>query len=342
MFTDILLDSSPNRGPWLTRRVGRISSLAALAAFALGAEVTPRLPWFPSSWSWLEGGVACAFAALFYSLMVFFVVADARRVGLRPGGWGAAVLLLNVPGFVGYLISAARRTGDWRRIALPLAYSFEALLLAFCVAMPLVSTAALGRLSVVTPVPPPPLGSGRRAKPPARRVTRRPVEDSILRAPNQVPRVTVPVTDAPNPAADADMQGPIALIPGGDVNGVPYSSFGGGESVPRPPDTGPAKPSGPVKRIVQSQGVEMARLIYGPKPEYPRLAIMTRTEGTVRLKAIIGQDGTIQDLKVLDGPPLLVNAAVQAVGRWRYQPTLLNQQPVEVETEIEVKFKLAE
>jgi protein TonB len=62
----------------------------------------------------------------------------------------------------------------------------------------------------------------------------------------------------------------------------------------------------------------------------------------VEFEAVIGRDGTIEDLKVLRGHPLLVKAALEAVRQWRYQPTLLNGEPIEVVTEITVNFKLAE
>jgi protein TonB len=62
----------------------------------------------------------------------------------------------------------------------------------------------------------------------------------------------------------------------------------------------------------------------------------------VEFEAVIGKDGTIEDLKLLRGHPLLVKAALDAVRRWRYQPTLLNGEPIEVVTEITVNFKLAE
>jgi protein TonB len=75
---------------------------------------------------------------------------------------------------------------------------------------------------------------------------------------------------------------------------------------------------------------------------YPRLAIMAHVQGTVVLQAILGNDGTVQDLKVLSGPPLLISAALDAVRTWRYQPTLLNSEPVDVLTEIDVKFSLGE
>jgi protein TonB len=87
---------------------------------------------------------------------------------------------------------------------------------------------------------------------------------------------------------------------------------------------------------------EAAKYIYQPNPQYPPLAVQARIQGTVRLGAIIGKDGTVQDLKVLSGHPFLVKPAMQAVANWRYEPWLLNGMPVEVETEIEVKFKLRE
>jgi protein TonB len=62
----------------------------------------------------------------------------------------------------------------------------------------------------------------------------------------------------------------------------------------------------------------------------------------VEFEAVIGKDGTIEDVKVLRGHSLLVKAALEAVQRWRYQPTLLNGEPIEVVTEITVNFKLAE
>jgi protein TonB len=88
--------------------------------------------------------------------------------------------------------------------------------------------------------------------------------------------------------------------------------------------------------------VQEAKLIDGPRPAYPTIAKTTRTQGLVRIQAIIAVDGTIRNLKVISGPPLLVNAAVEAVSRWRYQPTLLSGNAVEVITEIDVNFTLAQ
>jgi protein TonB len=73
-------------------------------------------------------------------------------------------------------------------------------------------------------------------------------------------------------------------------------------------------------------------------PSYPKLASMAHIAGTVRLKAVIGRDGTVEDLTLISGHPLLIQAAEAAVKQWIYKPTLLNGVPVEVETEIAVHF----
>lgn len=87
--------------------------------------------------------------------------------------------------------------------------------------------------------------------------------------------------------------------------------------------------------------VAAAKLIYGPAPTYPRIAVAARSQGTVRLEAVIATDGKIRNLRVVSGPPLLMNAALEAVQQWRYHPTLLNGVAVEVLTEIDVNFALS-
>jgi len=77
-------------------------------------------------------------------------------------------------------------------------------------------------------------------------------------------------------------------------------------------------------------------------PVYPPLARQARISGTVRLEAVIALSGVVQSLRVASGHPLLARAALDAVRQWVYQPTLLNGEPVEVLTQIDVNFKLAE
>jgi protein TonB len=86
--------------------------------------------------------------------------------------------------------------------------------------------------------------------------------------------------------------------------------------------------------------VMVSNLISQTSPTYPPLAKLARQQGTVSLQAIIGTDGTVQDLSVISGPPLLIAAAMDAVKTWVYRPTLLNGAPVVVVTTIDVNFSL--
>jgi len=95
-------------------------------------------------------------------------------------------------------------------------------------------------------------------------------------------------------------------------------------------------------RLTVSGDQQQAKLVSRVTPTYPPLAKQARIQGVVRLSAVIGKTGSIQDLKVVSGHPLLVQAALDAVKQWVYQPTLLNGQPVEVITTIDVNFTLAE
>ena len=77
------------------------------------------------------------------------------------------------------------------------------------------------------------------------------------------------------------------------------------------------------------------------QPLYPALAKQARIQGTVRLQAVIAKNGSVEELQVISGHPLLVQAALDAVKQWRYRPTLLNGEPVEVVTTIDVVFTLS-
>jgi protein TonB len=100
-----------------------------------------------------------------------------------------------------------------------------------------------------------------------------------------------------------------------------------------------AAPSGP---IPVSQGVQMAKLVRKVIPEYPVLAKTARVSGVVHLLGVIAKDGSIQNLQVISGHPLLARAALDAVKQWIFQPTLLNGQPVEVIAPIDVNFTLGQ
>ena len=95
------------------------------------------------------------------------------------------------------------------------------------------------------------------------------------------------------------------------------------------------------KKLSISSGVMVGNLLEKTMPQYPVIAKAARIQGTVVLQATISQNGLIQNLRVISGPPLLQQAAIDAVRSWRYKPYLLNGEPVEVETTINVVFNLA-
>lgn len=94
--------------------------------------------------------------------------------------------------------------------------------------------------------------------------------------------------------------------------------------------------------IQQSEGVQSGLLVYRVDPRYPQIAISAGISGTVELRAIIGRDGRVRSVEVLSGSALLAPAAVAAVREWRYRPTLLNGEAVEVETHVTVHFVLGQ
>ncbi len=96
----------------------------------------------------------------------------------------------------------------------------------------------------------------------------------------------------------------------------------------------------PPKRITVGGRVQERMLVEQVAPKYPPLAKQARISGTVRFTALIGKDGYVESLTLVSGHPLLVGAAKEAVERWRYKPTLLNGEPVEVVTQIDVNFTL--
>lgn len=81
-------------------------------------------------------------------------------------------------------------------------------------------------------------------------------------------------------------------------------------------------------------------LIHRVEPVYPVLAKQTHREGRVELRAIIGTDGTIRSLQIVSGDPLFLMSAKEAVEQWRYKPTVLNGQPVEIDTYITVIYSM--
>jgi protein TonB len=102
--------------------------------------------------------------------------------------------------------------------------------------------------------------------------------------------------------------------------------------------TPPPPPPPPPQRIRQGGNVQQAMLLSQVKPIYPPDAKEARIQGVVVLEAVVSKEGDVQSVNVISGHPLLQQAAIDAVSQWKYKPTLLNGQPVEVVTTITVNF----
>jgi len=220
-----------------------------------------------------------------------------------------------------------------------LSFVFQAGFLAVLILIPLIYTEALPKtmmatLLVAPPPPPPP------PPPPAATpvVHVKPqvhlIDAGKLVAPKVIPKDIKIIKEEAEP--DMGAVGGVGVpggVAGGSMGGVLGGVMGGIGAAPPPPKVAPS-------RIRQGGNVQAAKLINRVHPGYPPLARQTRISGTVRLHAIIGKDGTVRELTLESGHPLLVQAALDAVRQWRYQPTLLNGEPVEVDTTIDVIFSL--
>ena len=168
---------------------------------------------------------------------------------------------------------------------------------------------------------------------------------SQLIAPKTIPKQVAIVKDLEELPPPTEVAGVVGGVPGGVPGGVVGGVIGGLPSIappppPPPPKAEPPKPATP-RRVRMGGNVEAAKLIREVQPEYPVLARDARIQGTVRLTAVIAKNGSVQDLSLLSGQPLLVPAAMNAVRKWVYKPTYLNGNPVEVETEVDVRFSLS-
>jgi periplasmic protein TonB len=234
------------------------------------------------------------------------------------------------------------RARNLRRKALVISVVLEALLLGAMLLWPLITPAVLPGLFNVTPSPPYRGGGGSAEKPATPHVhpptsSSRPMPCLFCAKP-AAPTPTRPFNDASTSSADTApgvgdggmdaAAGPGAWIPGAtEQTGMPIEI-----KHPEPPQH-----QAPLHR---SEGVMAAALIHKVQPQYPDSARALHLAGAVYLRAIISTDGTVRQLEVISGNPILANAALQAVRQWRYQPTRLNGEPVEVETFITVNFVL--
>jgi len=196
------------------------------------------------------------------------------------------------------------------------------------------------------PVPPgpPPKGDLAKQRTTARVVPRAEFHGFI--APAHIPTRVTLIDDAPAASyvtgvPNGDPRGSEQGIPGAFFRDLPANAVR--VEPPAVPVVAPPKPASPPeepKRFRQGGQVQLGRLIRKLEPSYPSLARTARVSGTVQLEAVVGTDGRVRDVKVLNGSPLLARAAVDAVSQWVYEPSRLNGELVEIIANIAVTFKL--
>jgi protein TonB len=216
-------------------------------------------------------------------------------------------------------------------------FILEAVIVGIMVLIPLLFTEALPKaqlmMALVAPPPPPPP-----PPPPAEVHVVKQVQTDLvngqLRTPTKIPKKVEMIKEEEAPPPMTGVVGGVpGGVPGGQMNGV----IGG--IISNAPMAVP-KVATPT-RIRVSQGVTAGLVIKRVNPVYPPLARTARVQGSVLLAAVIGKDGTIQNLHVVSGHPLLQGAAMDAVRQWRYKPYILNGEPVEVDTQVTVNFTLS-
>lgn len=221
-------------------------------------------------------------------------------------------------------------------------FALQMILIGIVVLLPLLFTEALPAKQFVTeltappPPPPPPPPAAARATA-VHREEPVPVK-SELSMPVRIPQKIAMVKEAPATGAAVAPPSTVAGVVGGVPGGVAGGTLGGvvGGVLN---SVGTALPAAP-RRVRVTSGVTEGLLVHKVMPEYPAQAKAAHMQGTVVLAAVIGKDGVVKDLKVVNGPPMLAQAAMNAVKQWRYKPYYLNGQPTEVDTTINVNFKL--
>lgn len=223
-------------------------------------------------------------------------------------------------------------------------FALQILGVTILVIIPLIFTDVLPKrqLTMALSAPPPPAPAPIPVKATAApaRVAPRQFTNNQLLAPRQVPQQIAMIEDAPIiTTASGPQAGVVGAVPAGIIGHqtglIPLDA-------PSPPAPKKVTETPKPTRIHVNTGVIAAFLVKKIQPAYPQLAKQTRISGTVRFTAIIGREGTIQNLQLISGHPLLVPAAQEAVKQWVYRPTLLSGDPVEVVTQIDVNFVLGQ
>ncbi|MGZ4840505.1 MAG: energy transducer TonB [Candidatus Angelobacter sp.] len=209
-------------------------------------------------------------------------------------------------------------------------------LVGFLVLLPLIFTEALPKGQLTTwlvappPPPPPPPPAAPQIQQHVQKVSE--IVDGSLRTPSKIPKKVQMIQQEEAPQQSSG-------VVGGVVGGVPGGSAGGviggiiGSAAPPPKVATPQK-------LRVSSGVADGLKIHDVTPSYPQMARIAHIQGDVLLQATISKSGVIENLRAVQGHPILIQAAMDAVKQWKYKPYILNGEPVEVETTIKVQFHM--
>ena len=214
-------------------------------------------------------------------------------------------------------------------------------LIGLMVLMPLIFTEALPKQQLMTflvaPPPPPPPPPPAAAPVKIVKQIQTDIVNGELRTPTKIPQKVQMIKEDEAPPPVMASSGVVGGVPGG----IPGGQMGGviGGIISSTPVAVP-KVATP-QRVRVSQGVSQGLLVRRVQPNYPPLARQARIQGQVILRAVISKDGSIENLQLVSGHPMLVQSALDAVNQWKYKPYLLNGEPVEVDTEVLVNFTLS-
>ena len=229
------------------------------------------------------------------------------------------------------IVSSVHPSKTNQRWTVVISTAIQMLLVGIMILVPLIYTEALpkGMLStfIVAPAPPPP------PPPPAApvKIVRpiRIVQPQAMVAPTVIPkRIEIVREEAP----DVSMGNTVGVVGGtGTLGGTLGGIVGAPPPPPKPVVTAPVRIGG---NVMEAKALERTQ------PIYPAIAKAAHVQGTVILHAIISKEGVVEQLQLVSGHPLLVGSAMDAVRQWRYRPTLLYGEAVEVDTTIQVVFTL--
>jgi len=262
-------------------------------------------------------------------------------------GQTAPLAVFEVPIFADLLLEPSGFQRRRRGVASIVSFSLQCVFLGIALIVPLMFTEALPRqqlLTFLTAPPPPPPPPPPAAAAPAVKVLRQQSDllNGQLRSPSRIPQKVQMIREEEAPPLSAATGGVVGGVPGGIPGGQLGGVIGGIISSASKTAVVPKLAVAPPRRVRISQGVTKGMLLQKVEPKYPTIAVTARIQGTVVLNAIISKSGEIENLTVASGHPMLVPAAIDAVRQWRYRPYLLNGEPVEVETTINVTFALSQ